>query len=1195
MKKNLQRFLVASATMMTCLGANAIDKVVKTVQFTGEITTVEGLQENKFVLQNEEGNILHTHQAGQNYWDCYVTPITDVLNVADAGVKYTIESLADVENGFILPVFKADGSAYTYWAGEGYVNAQPSGSTIFALAGKDGQHGQDGKNLAVWNVSYTEGSGFAFKNVGRDIYLGFEGNAARPSTDVKYWKAFTDYSTGWDAAKVNSAAEEVLAALKTSETKEAVNTAKESGDLDAIAAAVNNAIDVINECDGINGSYAIVTDEAVKALIDAVLAKYNAGEFANASELRAAYANAIKSQNVAGANMTLAIINPSFETGTLEGWTSNNCGALANNMNFGENIAGQKFVERWTAAPGTLSDGTLLQTLEGMPNGTYKLTANMQNLEQKNNPATNGTGFFLVLNDALTDCAAPGKVEVESVVTDGILTIGVKLEGCTGNWMCVDNFELTLVEPEAKPEPKQLTAGDYFIINAESGKFLNGNNAWGTKASVTETAQLMTLAVLEDGTYTIDSHISNGGDKHFINAGENLFVDGAASAQTIAEISNGIFSIKDVNGKFLAADAEGIVNFNAEDATSAAAQWKIVTKDELLATFDNATAENPVDANFLISDANFGRNNTYNSAWQGDKPAFGGVNYKDGQFTPAGQIAEVWGGNVKKATDYYQEIEVPNGIYTLSVQGFYRYNNTDENTNDVAQAAHADGTEVIYSKLYANSDTVSLKSLFDDEVVAAAASDETVKIPFSLTEAGNAFAKGFYVNTVKVAVKTGVLKFGVTKTEHIGTDWTVWDNFRLTYNGKLDEPVPAIDEAIAKLDLAIKAADEKLASYAAGDALFQYSESELAPLANAIAAANAAKAAEDATEESINAAKTALNEAVEAFAPKANAPKEGQAYILTLTTAENNQLSVSADGIKIEAEGTPVYFVAQENGYAISNGTEYVNYEGSNNWTMTASAEAYGWTIALVEGGYSITGKNGLLGTNANEKAAGSPCYGDKKTSNGNYIWAITEYVAPEPVNTHENDLRLPLTGGSGEGTELAIEVLESNEDGQPLSAKYTITNGTWGNNASHLSIFKYNLTPDMIKGYKSVIVEFAEALPVSEGNPEYNFIPCGFVCPEGWVDLDGKDVFELEFTDKQKTEGIADFSIFFNANGDVKNATFTIKGLWLVKDATEQPDAIDTVEASENATSVKKMMVDGKIVIVKGGKTYNVAGSLIK
>ena len=203
------------------------------------------------------------------------------------------------------------------------------------------------------------------------------------------------------------------------------------------------------------------------------------------------------------------------------------------------------------------------------------------------------------------------------------------------------------------------------------------------------------------------------------------------------------------------------------------------------------------------------------------------------------------------------------------------------------------------------------------------------------------------------------------------------------------------------------------------------------------------------------------------------------------------------------------------------------------------------------------------------------------------------EAPEPEPV-AHENDLRLALTGGSGEGSELAIEVLETDEEGQPLSAKYTITDGTWGNNASHLSIFKYNLTPDMIKGYKSVIVEFAEALPVSEGNPEYGFIPCGFVCPEGWLDLDGKDAFELVFTDKQKTEGIADFSIFFNANGDVKNATFTIRGLWLVKDTTEQPDAIESVE-TEATTSVKKMMVDGKVVIVKGGKTYNVAGSLIK
>ncbi|MCH5175882.1 MAG: hypothetical protein J1F40_08345, partial [Prevotellaceae bacterium] len=43
-------------------------------------------------------------------------------------------------------------------------------------------------------------------------------------------------------------------------------------------------------------------------------------------------------------------------------------------------------------------------------------------------------------------------------------------------------------------------------------------------------------------------------------------------------------------------------------------------------------------------------------------------------------------------------------------------------------------------------------------------------------------------------------------------------------------------------------------------------------------------------------------------------------------------------------------------------------------------------------------GKNGLLGTNTSDgNAAGSTCYGDKKTSNGNCIWNIEETETPEP------------------------------------------------------------------------------------------------------------------------------------------------------------------------------------------------------
>lgn len=213
--------------------------------------------------------------------------------------------------------------------------------------------------------------------------------------------------------------------------------------------------------------------------------------------------------------------------------------------------------------------------------------------------------------------------------------------------------------------------------------------------------------------------------------------------------------------------------------------------------------------------------------------------------------------------------------------------------------------------------------------------------------------------------------------------------------------VPGIELALIELKKAIEAAEAKKATYGVGDGLFQYPASEIEPLTQAIATAQGVYDAPE-SKEAVEAATTDINTAVEQFAPVQTTPDPDQLYTLALKTSDEAspfELSVSTDGIKIVAagEGTPVSFVAQEGGtYAISNGTEYVNYEGSNNWTMAATADAYGWTIATVEGGYTITGKNGFLGTNTSDgNAADSPCYGDKKANNGNYIWGIAEYVEP--------------------------------------------------------------------------------------------------------------------------------------------------------------------------------------------------------
>ena len=123
---------------------------------------------------------------------------------------------------------------------------------------------------------------------------------------------------------------------------------------------------------------------------------------------------------------------------------------------------------------------------------------------------------------------------------------------------------------------------------------------------------------------------------------------------------------------------------------------------------------------------------------------------------------------------------------------------------------------------------------------------------------------------------------------------------------------------------------------------------------------------------------------------------EAPTYIFTLTASEGLQLNTE-NGIKIEANGTPLSLIVQTNGkYALSpNEGEYINYNGNSAWALTTTSTAYGWTIALADGKYTITGKGddnkNKLGTNDKEVTAGSTCWGDK--NDGNFYWTIAEYV----------------------------------------------------------------------------------------------------------------------------------------------------------------------------------------------------------
>lgn len=436
--------MVVMAAMMICLGASAIDKIVKKVEMTGEVTSLEALKSATFMLQN--GDVVLYTPSG---WDIKVAAAAIATEKTDNGGFFALTALDD---HYLIPVFNIDKTRRTFWAGNQSVNAQPGGNVIFGLDGDNAQHGQDGPNLAVWDVTYKEGEGFAFHCVGRNIYIGHDGSAARPVEAVTYWKAFTGFNAGYDVAAVEATAASVESALKVTDASATFASAKVAyeadkvadGALDKYVAAINAAIDVVNTCEQVNKTYAAYKlSTSGAAAVKDVVAKYNAGEYKDVAALDAAYLEAVKSQNCDGADMTGAIVNPSFELGNANGWTyaaSDDHGAKENSNGTYtmSNNDGKYVFNIWPKG------NAISQTIEGLPNGTYKLQAVIA--------TDGGKKVQLNANDKNVQIDATGKEtgvegEVEFEVTDGKATIGV--EGVDESWYKVDNFRLTLVKAAA--------------------------------------------------------------------------------------------------------------------------------------------------------------------------------------------------------------------------------------------------------------------------------------------------------------------------------------------------------------------------------------------------------------------------------------------------------------------------------------------------------------------------------------------------------------------------------------------------------------------------------------------------------------------------------------------------------------------------------------------------------------------------
>lgn len=129
-----------------------------------------------------------------------------------------------------------------------------------------------------------------------------------------------------------------------------------------------------------------------------------------------------------------------------------------------------------------------------------------------------------------------------------------------------------------------------------------------------------------------------------------------------------------------------------------------------------------------------------------------------------------------KDFDTYQIIEdLPAGVYRFECQGFYR-----AGSKGVANASHTTGKESLNAKIYANEASAPIMSLFAQDGYTYSPS---YTYPDNMAQANTAFnSNGHYTaNTVLVALyEPGDLRVGIRKSQHITSDWTCVDNFKLT-------------------------------------------------------------------------------------------------------------------------------------------------------------------------------------------------------------------------------------------------------------------------------------------------------------------------------------------------------------------------------------------------------------------------------
>ncbi len=292
----------------------------------------------------------------------------------------------------------------------------------------------------------------------------------------------------------------------------------------------------------------------------------------------------------------------------------------------------------------------------------------------------------------------------------------------------------------------KVAEGTYYLYHVGTGKFLTSGNWWGTHAALDDDGMPLKLAKSGDGfTISTDAGFTDG------YLGADAYMDNKTAAQwTFTKVGDSNTYTIQTGNQYLSYMGNVNVDKTTTVPSDGAGYWQLIKREQLVSRLDEATPIHPVDASFYMTNPKVRRN--WPKAIEGTDLSDNGSFNTNAEGLYDGGCASY--GQWHKTFDNYQTLTgVKNGVYSVSVKGFYRVNSSYPS--------------VPY--LYANDVQTPLKKKGD------IGTDNAKNATIALVD------DTYLVDPIVVTVTDGTLRVGVKSDADV--DWATFREFTIKYLG----------------------------------------------------------------------------------------------------------------------------------------------------------------------------------------------------------------------------------------------------------------------------------------------------------------------------------------------------------------------------------------------------------------------------